>query len=62
MEVKSTVAAVTTSATFWGLTLAEVNQFIQVGVGILTAISIVVLIFVNIRRDRRERRREKQGK
>jgi hypothetical protein len=50
VEPKSAIAAGGASLTFWGITLAEANQILQFGVGILTAISIVVVIVVNIKK------------
>jgi hypothetical protein len=51
--VKAAVAAGASSLTFWGITLAEFNQVLQAVVGVLTAISIIVLILVNLKKLRK---------
>jgi hypothetical protein len=53
VEDGATATAAGGSITFWGLTLAEANEVLQLIVGCLTAVSLIVLICVNLKKLRR---------
>jgi hypothetical protein len=51
--IKAAVAAGASSLTFWGIAITDLNQVLQLIVGMLTAVSIIVLILVNLKKLRK---------
>lgn len=49
MEKLTTAAAGLSQATFWGLTLADIEMTVRIGVGVLTAIATVIWIVQKLR-------------